>query len=78
MTYWTTLWYAGSVVLTMGHEGQNLNECNMLGDVMIRDITAAYTDSIKQKELADSVFPTDQFEFTCEIERLPIDEKYAK
>jgi hypothetical protein len=78
MTYWATLWYAGSVVITMGHEGQSLNDCNMIGQVMMYDVTSAYMDPAMQEQLADSVFPTDQFSFTCEIERLPIDEEYLQ
>ena len=78
MTYWATLWYAGSVVITMGYEGQTLNECNMLGQVMMYDVTTAYMDPAIQEQLADSVFPTDEFSFSCESERLPVDEKYAQ
>lgn len=79
MTYWATLYYAGAVVLSMGYEGQTLNDCNMLGQVMMYDITTAYMDPNKQAELEASVFPTaDLFSFTCETERLPIDEKYAE
>jgi hypothetical protein len=78
MTYWATLWYAGSVVITLGTEGQTLNDCNMLGQVMMYDIATAYIDPAKSAELAASVFPTDQFSFTCETERLPIDERYMK
>ena len=78
MTYWATLWYAGSVVITLGTEGQSLNDCNLLGQIMMYDITSAYMDPNKAALLADSVFPEDQFSFTCETERLPIDEKYAE
>lgn len=78
MTYWATLWYAGSVVITLGSEGQTLNDCNMLGRVMMYDIATAYMDPDRAAELADSVFPTDEFSFTCETERLPIDERYIK
>jgi hypothetical protein len=78
MTYWATLWYAGSVVITLGTEGQTLNDCNMLGQVMMYDIATAYADPLKQTELASSVFPTDQFSFTCETTRLPIDERYLQ
>jgi hypothetical protein len=78
MTYWATLWYAGSVVITLGSEGQTLNDCNMLGQVMMYDIAAAYMEPAKSAELTDSVFPTDQFSFTCETERLPTDERYME
>lgn len=78
MTYWATLWYAGSVVLTMGFEGQTLNDCEMLGQVMMLDVTSAYADPEMEQQLAASEFPTDQFSFSCETERLPVDEKYAE
>ena len=78
MTYWATLWYAGSVVITLGSEGQTLNDCNLLGRVMMLDIATAYADPAKQAELEASVFPTDQFSFTCETERLPIDAEYMQ
>ena len=79
MIYWATLWYAGSVVITLGSERQTLNDCNLLGRVMMYDIAAAYVDPAKAAELEDSVFPTaDQFSFTCETERLPTDERYMK
>ena len=79
MTYWATLWYAGSVVITLGSEGQSLNDCNLLGRVMMLDIATAYVDPTKAAELEASVFPTaDQFSFTCETERLPIDAEYMR
>ena len=78
MTYWATLWYAGSVVITLGSEGQTLNDCNQLGQVMMYDIATAYVDPARAAELAASVFPTHKFSFTCETERLPTDERYMK
>ena len=78
MTYWATLYYAGAVVLSMGYEGQTLNECNMLGQVMMYDITSAYMDPAMEAQLAASMFPTDEFSFACETEQLPVDEKYAE
>ena len=79
MTYWATLWYAGSVVITLGSPGQSLNDCNLLGQVMMYDIATAYMDPTKQTELAGSVFPTvDLFSFSCETERLPTDERYMQ
>ncbi len=78
MTYWATLWYAGSVVITMGYEGQTLNDCDMIGEVMMLDIVTAYADPERESLLADSVFPTDEFSFTCEPTRLPVDGKYLQ
>lgn len=78
MTYWATLWYAGSVVLSMGYEGQTLEQCNHIGEAMMQDITTAYTDPELRAEIVDiGVFPTDKFAFTCETEMLPVDEKYT-
>ena len=78
MTHWATLWYAGSVVITLGAEGQSLNDCNLLGQTMMYDIASAYMDPEMKEQLAAGPFTTDQFSFTCETVRLPIDEKYAK
>lgn len=78
MTYWATLWYAGSVILTIGYEGQTLDQCNFLGQQMMYDISYAYMDEDTAKELSTTVFPTDEFSFTCEEKRLPIDERYLK
>ena len=78
MTYWATLYYAGSVVISMGYEGQTLEQCNFLGQQMMYDITTAYMDPAMESELAESVFPTHQFSFACENEQLPPDEKYRE
>jgi len=78
MTYWATLWYAGTVVLTMGSEGQSLNDCELIGRAMMQDITASYANPKKQQELQYSVFPENQFTVTCETERLPIDKRYME
>lgn len=79
MTYWATLWYAGSVVITLGSLGQTLNDCNQLGQTMMLDIAAAYVDPARAAELEASVFPTaDLFGFTCETERLPTDARYME
>lgn len=78
MTYWITLWYAGSVVLSMGSEGQKLDDCELMGKTMMQDIHAAYEDPAKTDELALSVFPENRFTVTCETERLPTDEKYME
>ena len=51
MTVWATLWYAGAVVLTMGYEGQTLEQCNQLGQMMMYDISTAYADPEIEIEL---------------------------
>lgn len=76
MTFWTTLWYAGSVVLTMGYEGQTLQECEALSKLMITDVVTAYDDP--SVDMSDTMFPTNKFSVSCETELLPIDEKYMK
>lgn len=79
MTFWTTLWYAGSVVITMGYEGQTQGECVKLGEVMMADINAAYANpDVKSKIVETGPFDTNQFKVTCETELLPIDEKFMK
>ena len=78
MTYWATLWYAGAVVLQLGFEGQTLNDCDMLIRTMEMDIINSYADPEKIDELSQSVFPTNQFTFSCETQLLETDERYAK
>ena len=78
MTYWATLWYAGAVVMQLGFEGQTLNDCEMLTSMMKIDIEQSYADPKKLDELARSMFPTNQFETTCETEILVIDERYRQ
>ena len=78
MTYWATLWYAGAVVFQLGYEGQTLADCEVLRETMLSDIQAIYTDPTETDELALTLFPTNEFEVTCEIEVMPTDEMYAK
>jgi hypothetical protein len=78
MTYWATLWYAGAVVIQIGNEGQSLNDCEVIQQMMLTDIAQSYADPEKIDELTLSMFPTNQFEVTCETEQMLPDEKYAK
>lgn len=76
MTYWATLWYAGSVVLTLGYEGQTLGECERLSELILDDVVTAYQDDTLELEL--SMFPTNEFSVSCEDKLLPIDERYME
>jgi hypothetical protein len=78
MTYWATLWYAGAVVLQLGSEGQNLNDCEMLTTMMLTDIKQSYADPVLKAQLDLSMFPTNEFVATCETEQLATDQRYAK
>ncbi len=79
MTFWTTLWYAGAVVLSIGYEGQTEGECERLGQVIMTDITAAYADPETKSKILDlKVFESNQFSVSCETEMLPTDEKYRE
>lgn len=78
MTYWATLYYAGAVVLQLGYEGQSLNDCEMLTNLMITDIDSAYTDPETASQLDRSMFPTNEFTVSCETKRLLVDERYAE
>lgn len=60
MTYWATLYYAGAVVLSMGYEGQTLEQCNFLGQQMMYDITTAYMDPALEEELAERLVEMSQ------------------
>lgn len=74
MTFWTTLYYAGSVVMTMGYEGQTLEQCEDLSEIIIKDINFAYEQNIPELEISE--FPENKFSISCETEMLPIDEAY--
>lgn len=76
MTYWATLWYAGTVVLTMGYEGQTLEQCIQLGELMMSDIEKNYTNPVTADTLANTMFPVNRFDFSCETVRLPTNTKY--
>jgi hypothetical protein len=73
-TFWMTLWYAGAVVMTMGYEGQTLDECLKMSSIIQTDIDSAYAEM--QTDSNKSIFPTNKFSVTCEEELLPPDEKY--
>lgn len=77
MTFWATLWYAGAVVVTLGFEGQTLEQCENLTSIMEDDIASAYNDP-SVVETMDERFQVDRWSTTCETEMLPIDEKYAQ
>jgi hypothetical protein len=81
MEYWTTLMYAGQVVLTLGFEGDvGKTNCEALATVMVKDITAAYSDPAKTTILDQSMFPNQTlFEAKCfPGERPETAEKYRK
>lgn len=77
MTYWATLWYAGAVVVQLGYEGQNQNDCEMLRTMMLSDIEQTYSDPSKLDDSTKALFPTNEFTVSCETTVLPIDEKYG-
>jgi len=78
MEWWTTLWYAGAVVMQLGGENVSYNECVFLKDIMQKDIEQSYADPEKLDKLTQSMFPTNQFSVTCENEILAIDPKYLE
>ncbi len=64
MTFWATVWYAGTVVMVLGYEGQSLDQCKTLSTIIKNDIALTYenpTDEIK-----NSIYPTNKFAVTCE------------
>jgi hypothetical protein len=78
MDWWTTLWYAGAVVMQLGGENVSYNECMFLKDIMQKDIEQSYADPEKSDKLTQSMFPTNQFSVTCENEILAIDPRYLE
>jgi len=58
MTCWTTLFYAGQVVLTLGFEGETGQiNCHALADEIRADIANVYADPDVKDELKYSMFP---------------------
>jgi len=78
MTYWATLWYAGTVVFSMGYEGQTLGECLDLTQLIASDINASYSDQDILIELKQSAFPDNKFTTTCQVDFLKPDELYKE
>lgn len=74
MEYWATLKYAGAVVMSVGGENMSLDECKEVTALMLSDINQSYIESPEVME--ETVFPTNEFEVSCEEEMLPVDEKY--
>lgn len=64
LTFWATVWYAGSVVMVLGYEGQTLDQCNKLSTIIKDDITKTYENP--SDEIKNSIYPTNKFAVTCE------------
>jgi hypothetical protein len=77
MTYWATLWYSGAVVLQLGYEGQSIDECLSLTRTMTLDLEQSYAEPENIDPQTLSMFPTNEFAVSCEVEKLDIDEKYT-
>jgi hypothetical protein len=73
MTFWATLYYSGYVVISLGFQGQTLEQCENLTSLMMSDIVVAYAEPIP--EIAD-MFPTNEFTVDCTPERMGVDERY--
>lgn len=76
MTFWATLWYAGSVVATLGYNGMTEGECDNLKTMMETNIEYAYSVYDMRAELAEEGFGENKWLVTCENEKIPVDEKY--
>lgn len=63
MTFWTTLWYAGTVVLTVAADGQTLEHCEQVGVAILEDMASG---PIHED------YDLEQFSYTCETELLSI------
>jgi hypothetical protein len=64
VTFWATVWYAGTVVMVLGYEGQNADQCNTLSQIIENDIAATYENPTE--EVTNSIYPTNEFSVTCE------------
>lgn len=76
MTYWATLWYAGSAVFSIGFEGQTLQQCQDLAELMLADINQTY--KYEHQLMVDTMFPENKFKATCQAEFIEPDTKYAE
>lgn len=70
MTYWATLWYAGAVVLQLGHDGQTLDECKLLTTMMTFSIMLSYQDQAIMKTQSGLKIEKSEFTTSCETEIL--------
>ena len=64
ITFWATVWYAGTVVMVLGYEGQSLDQCNSLSQIIVDDISKTY--ETPTEEIKNSIYPTNKFSVTCE------------
>ena len=78
MTYWATLWYAGTVVFSLGYEGQTFKECLDLTQFLMRDINFAYQSKGKLIDTRKPIFPVNKFTTTCQTDFLEPGELYLK
>ena len=69
-----TLWYAGLVVLQFG-PFETFEQCDSLAEIMRADIQATY--AVPGGPIEDTIFPTNEFEVTCEDEYLEPDPLYS-
>lgn len=75
MEIFATLWYAGTVVMVM--ETTSPESCDVIKTMMLEDTTAAYEDNDTERQLMNSMFPTNEWTATCESDRLEIDTRYS-
>lgn len=73
-TTFATLFYSGLVVMVM--DAGSTDNCHKLIDNIMDDITSAYADPDKSAELAESIFPNNEWFVTCEAQRLEVDTRY--
>ena len=64
ITFWATVWYAGTVVMVLGYEGQSLDQCKTLSTIIKNDIYSTYENPTE--EIINSIYPTNKFAVTCE------------
>lgn len=69
MTFWTTLWFLETAIMSMGYEGQTLDQCNQLGKVIIEDIRT--TEVVPEIiEIFGEDYDPKKFTYTCETKQL--------
>jgi hypothetical protein len=73
MTFWSTLYYSGYVVISIAG-GTTLEQCQESTYRIMSDIDIAYVSP--DPNLLTGPFPTHEFTIDCTRERMKTDERY--
>lgn len=63
--WWVILKYAGVMIMYMGGENVDFNECNVLKRTIEADIIHSYEDPIKREELLEKGLKKELWSVSC-------------